>query len=140
MSHHEDSDVRTSAIVSGGVWLAVGTALAALVVWLFFRSLLASADRVEPVHPLAVGQELRLPPEPRLQVQPRQDLDAYSIREEELLTGYHWFDRATGSVRIPIAEAMRRVVEQGLPVRSASPAPDPAEPPASPGGRPGAAR
>ena len=58
-----------------------------------------------------------MPPEPRLQVDPRQDLSAYREREAALLDGYRWVDKNAGVVRIPIDEAMKRVVERGLPTR-----------------------
>jgi hypothetical protein len=50
-----------------------------------------------------------------LQVEPRQDLSAW---ETALLSGYHWVDKAAGVVRIPIDDAMKRVVESGVPTRS----------------------
>jgi hypothetical protein len=38
-------------------------------------------------------------------------------REDELLTSYGWVDRNAGVVRIPIEEAMKIVVQRGLPAR-----------------------
>jgi hypothetical protein len=38
-------------------------------------------------------------------------------RQELLLNGYGWVDREKGVARIPIDEAMRIVVERGLPTR-----------------------
>jgi hypothetical protein len=76
------------------------------------------AARVAPQFPLAVGQENRLPPEPRLQTNPRQDLLDLRAAEETTLTTYGWVDKNAGIARIPIDEAMKRVVEKGLPARA----------------------
>lgn len=62
----------------------------------------------------------QLPPEPRLQVSPSEDLAAMRAEEEAILTTYGWADRASGVVRIPIERAMELLVQRGLPVRSAA--------------------
>ena len=62
----------------------------------------------------------RLPPEPRLQTNPRQDLSDLRAREDQLLNSYGWVDKNTGVVRIPIERAMQLIVERGLPTRSES--------------------
>jgi hypothetical protein len=56
-----------------------------------------------------------------LQIAPREDLREVRAREDALLNGYQWVDKAAGVVRIPIADAMRLTVERGLPVRGAKP-------------------
>lgn len=55
---------------------------------------------------------------PRLQVSAPLDLSNFREREEAELTSYGWIDRTSGVVRIPIARAMDRVLEKGLPVRT----------------------
>ena len=73
-----------------------------------------------PASPLATG-EARLPPEPRLQVSPREDARGIPAhRKTRILNGYTWVDREAGTVRIPIAEAMKLTVQKGLPVRAAA--------------------
>jgi hypothetical protein len=72
---------------------------------------------VMPEFPLAAGQESRLPPEPRLQTNPRQDLRDLRSAEDTVLTGYGWVDKNAGIARIPIGEAMKLTVERGLPAR-----------------------
>ena len=73
-----------------------------------------------PVYPLAVGQDDRLPPEPRLQANPKQDLRDLRESEDALLKSYGWVDKNNGVVRIPIDEAMKLVLQRGLPARPAS--------------------
>src|SRR5712671_3845520 len=62
-------------------------------------------------------------PEPRLQVAPREDLQAFRAREEAELNSYGWIDRTAGIVRLPISRAMDLLVERGLPVRGTNDTP-----------------
>jgi hypothetical protein len=59
-----------------------------------------------------------LPPAPRLQQFPRAELEQFHQDEESQLQRYGWMNRDVGSVHIPIEEAMRLVVEAGLPSRT----------------------
>ena len=69
-------------------------------------------------YPLAVSQGTRLPPEPRLQTNPREDLRDFRAKEDELLGSYGWVDQRGGIVRIPIGDAMKLTVQRGLPART----------------------
>ena len=74
----------------------------------------ARARRAE--YPLAAAQENRLPPEPRLQTNPREDLrELARAAKTQILDVYGWVDRNAGVVRIPIDEAMKLTLERGLP-------------------------
>ena len=118
--HHEESDVDTQAVFRVGAGLAlVAAAIHLLVFFLFLYFSSREAVNVRPLYPLAIGQELRLPPPPRLQVAPRQDLRDLREREERILSNYDWVDQSGGRIRIPIGEAMRLAVERGFPVRQA---------------------
>jgi hypothetical protein len=68
-------------------------------------------------YPLAAGQQEQLPPIPRLQEHPQEDMSELRERQQALLNGYSWVNRDAGIVRIPIEEAMRIVVQRGLPTR-----------------------
>jgi hypothetical protein len=117
--HHEESDVDIRAIFQFGAGLMALTAVVYLVVWLLFGYLSRREDRASAgrLYPLAAGQEDRLPPEPRLQANPRQDLKDLRAAEDETLKSYQWVDRNAGIVRIPIDEAMRLTLQRGLPSR-----------------------
>lgn len=116
--HHEESDVNIRSIFGFGVGLALIGALIHLLVWVLFVYFNGREARATPEPPLAVGQESRMPPEPRLQVAPRQDLQDFRAREDEILNNYRWIDKNAGRVRIPIDVAMKLTVQRGLPVRS----------------------
>jgi hypothetical protein len=77
--------------------------------------LLERADEVEtshftPPHPLA--DERDVPPEPRLQVTPSQDLMQHEAEVKKQLTTYGWVDKKTGRVHVPIERAMELVLPE----------------------------
>ncbi len=119
--HHETTDVNIRGIIAFGVGLLVSAIVIHFLVWLLFEFFAGrQAQRVAPEFPLATAQEHRLPPEPRLQVSPREDLRELRAHEDEVLNGYGWADRAKGVVRIPITEAMKLTLQRGLPSRPAT--------------------
>lgn len=117
--HHETSDVNIRAILGFGAGLIVMAIGIHFIVWLLFGYFASrEAQRIPPDYPLAVSQRERMPPEPRLQTAPREDLRDLRSSEDELLATYGWVDRNAGIVRIPIDQAMRLTLERGLPTRS----------------------
>jgi hypothetical protein len=117
--HHEERDVNIRAILTFGAGLVVTAIVIHVLVWLLFVYFNArEAAQPPPEYPLAAEQEKRLPPEPRLQTNPREDLRELRAGEDEALTTYGWVDRNGGVVRIPIDEAMKLVVQRGLPARA----------------------
>lgn len=72
----------------------------------------------EQRYPLAVTQGERLRTAPRLQQAPPAELREFRSDEESLLEGYGWLNKDAGSVHIPIADAMRLTIEEGLPSRT----------------------
>ena len=117
---HEESDVNVSAIIRwGGALAGVTFAALAFLVWLQSMYIRAPGLVQPPRYPMAVERRGELPPEPRLQDTPQQDLRALRARQLALLTQYGWVNKESGIARIPIEEAMRLVVERGLPVREA---------------------
>jgi hypothetical protein len=117
--HHEESDVNITGILGFGAGLIVAAVLINLVVYVLFRYYDSREARpVTPQYPLAIAQENRVPPEPRLQTDPRQDLADLRAKETETLTSYGWVDQNAGIVRIPIDEAIRLTLERGLPART----------------------
>jgi hypothetical protein len=111
---YEHTDATIGIIVKFLFWLAVSAVLvhiglAGLYALLIDRAL----ERGEQRYPLAAAQGERLPPAPRLQQKPRNELYDFQQTERTLLEGYGWMNRSEGVVHIPIEEAMRLTVERG---------------------------
>jgi hypothetical protein len=116
--HHETADVNVLAVLQFGAGLLAVVAIVHLLIWVFFGFLRGrEAAPAAREYPLAATGQNRLPPEPRLQTSPRDDLRDLRALEDQLLTSYGWVDKNAGVVRIPIEEARKIVVEKGLPVR-----------------------
>jgi hypothetical protein len=114
---HETSDINIRAVFGFAAGLFVTAVVIHGLIWLLFLYFdRRHAVRDDATPPLAVGTT-RLPPEPRLQTNPRQDLQDLRESEERTLTTYGWVDRNGGTVRIPIDQAMKLTVERGLPTR-----------------------
>ena len=79
------------------------------------------SEATERRYPLAATEEQRLPPVPRLQQFPRNELYTFRTEERDRLESYGWENKAAGTVHIPIEEAMKLTVERGLPVQAADP-------------------
>lgn len=65
-------------------------------------------------------------PTPRLQTDDATDMQTFKWQEEQILNAQPWQDQ-TGTVHIPIDEAMKLVAQRGLPVRSGNQAGTPAK-------------
>jgi cytoskeletal protein RodZ len=117
---HETSDVNIRVVLGFGLGLIVVAFVLHVGIWLLFMAFAnREAHQGAPEFPLAVGRQSQLPPEPRLQTNPRQDLKDLRAAEDAILDHYGWVDKSTGVVQIPIGEAMKLAVERGLPARSA---------------------
>ena len=111
---YEERDVafRPLVLVAGViVSVIVGTFL---LMGVLDRGLVArEAERSAPMNPLAESYGRQEPPSPRLQDDPRRDLALLRAREQALLDGYGWIDRAAGRVRVPVARAIELLVAEG---------------------------
>jgi len=118
---HTDASART--ILKFLAWLAGFALLIHAGLALLFNLFVEQrVEREAPQYPLAIGEGPRVPPEPRLQRFPREDIMNFRLGEEALLHQYGWVDRTAGVVHIPIEEAMRLTVERGMPSRQQDPA------------------
>ena len=116
--HHETSDVNIRGVLAFAAGLAFAVAFVSFLVYGLFGYFSARETRAaSPQYPLAAAEDTRVPPEPRLQTNPRQDLEQFRSNEDQILTTYGWVDKNGGVVRIPIDEAMKRILERGLPAR-----------------------
>jgi hypothetical protein len=118
---HEESDVNVSAIIRFGIGLLVIGVLAHVFLWWLQGTYSRQNQRAQTqVYPLAAGQQDRLPPSPRFQDNPQQELQDLRAKQKALLEGYGWVSKDAGVARIPIEDAMKMVVERGVPVREAA--------------------
>jgi hypothetical protein len=120
---HEHTDIEPAIAWRVAIWLSVSMGISAAIVygtfWLFEGQEYA-ANRAAQVFPLA-GQ-VKEPPAPHLQTQPFKDIYLLRQAEQEKLTTYAWVDKATGTVRIPIEDALRLLTERGMfPARTEQP-------------------
>jgi hypothetical protein len=145
---HETTDTEAGPVVRFAVSLLIVTlGIAALVIG-FYKYLDTRESREKAgKYPMAETVERPLPPAPRLQNYPFQDVQQLRSEDVRLLERYAWVDKNGGVVRIPIERAIDVLAERGLPHRAAAPATTPAEgpgaaarePSASPPSRPPAA-
>ena len=117
---HEESDVNVRAILGSGLALVVVAVIIHVFLWWLQGLSQSQAGRAQvQTYPLAAGQQDQLPPGPRLQEHPQQDMSELRQKQDAILNGYGWVNREAGIARIPIEDAMRIVVERGLPAREA---------------------
>ena len=112
---HETRDANIGNVIMFGVGLALLTAFG-LAVSAGVLHYFAVHQQLGP--PASPFENVRaLPPAPRLQVAPLQDLGHYLAGQDRELNSYGWVDRKAGMVRIPIDRAMDRLLQKGLPAR-----------------------
>ena len=121
-THRETSDVDLAGVLRFAIGLIVAGIAIHVLVWYLLVYFSREAARPVPAEfPLATGTLRRLPPEPRLQTDPRGDLTHMRQDEDRILQSYGWIDRNAGIVRIPIDEAMKLTLQRGLRARPAAP-------------------
>lgn len=131
-SSYEHTDATVSPILKSLFWLVVAATLIHVGLGGMYELLIRQGVQQEDAerrYPLAATEEQRLPAAPQLQQFPSSELYQFRLDEERHLSSYGWENKAAGTVRIPIGEAMRLTVERGLPVRAA----DASQPATTPG-------
>jgi hypothetical protein len=112
---HEESDVNVRAIFGFAGGLLIIGAIVHVLLALLFGYYTRESARGSRLFPLAAQSQEQLPPEPRLQTNPAEDMQRLRAREDAVLRTYGWVDQGAGVARIPIAEAMKLTVQRGLP-------------------------
>jgi hypothetical protein len=102
---YERSDADPRLIAA----LALGVAAFLIVTPFALLWVYPGADRLG-----APPAEWPMPPQPRLQVRPKADLDVLHAMERERLASFGWVDRDRRIVRIPIERAMGLLSQRGL--------------------------
>lgn len=110
-----DRDILPGRILGFAGFVVVLAAAAAVACWLLFGGFQGALVRRDPPPPALPEARARvLPPEPRLQIDPTVDMDAYRAREQALLSSYGWSDREAATARIPIDRAIDLYTTGGL--------------------------
>ncbi|MBZ5609266.1 MAG: hypothetical protein LAP38_13465 [Acidobacteriia bacterium] len=110
-SGHELREVSVPFIVVSLVALLIGAFLSCLLtvgIFQFFHSTYRP-DRAVSESPQVV------PPEPRVEEKPFQQLLSERAREQHILNSYAVIDQKQGIVRVPIGRAIDMLAEKGLP-------------------------
>jgi hypothetical protein len=138
---HEESDVSVRGVGTFVGLLFLGLIIVSGLMYVMFQLLERYAESKEAVpSPMARSAAERLPPPgvPRLQgapdhrslddpnaifekKEPTLEWDALRKKYREDLEYYGEVDPGTGMIRIPIAEAKKRLLEKGLPTRQTAP-------------------
>ena len=135
--HHASPDDEYAFTPEGATYEHTDTAIAPVAKFLFWLFIAAIAthfglagvykllvdqgvksEASERRYPLAATEERRVPPVPRLQQFPRNELYTFRNEERDRLETYGWESKAAGTVHIPIEEAMKLMVERGLPAQA----------------------
>lgn len=121
---HQPDVVPSRPIAIASVVLVLVLVLGYLIpTALEYQWMAREAQQSAPANPLAEIEGRRLPPAPRLQVNPVRDMAELRRAEDRVLNGYAWVDEEAGIARIPIDRAMAIVAEKGLPPAAPTPAP-----------------
>jgi hypothetical protein len=129
---HEASDVHVGSIVKFVAGLFVLTVITFVLMKLLYNVLETRAANADPpARPMAMSEQERLPPEPRLQAAPGfgvnlgEGKEMINLQLREPQAEYNelhkiWKDALegkpdprTGKISMPIEEAMKKVVEDG---------------------------
>lgn len=136
-----DREINLRGILGSGIVLVVVTVISALLMWWMLRAFgTADARKDPPASPIPAARQQPLPPEPRLQINDKEDMRGLRAREDAILNEPAWVDQGQGTARIPIGVAMEAIVARGLaPVGGGAPAAAPQAAPQNDAGQaPGA--
>lgn len=118
---YDPSEVSAPLVVKALIIVATALVLAIVVCGLFYVAM-QTPQQKQSVFLSTVQQRTRslVPPEPRLQstpghpISPEQELTQMRRQDDDVLSTYGWVNQQEGIARIPIDEAMRLLVQQGL--------------------------
>jgi hypothetical protein len=113
-SGHETRDTGVALIALSAAGLAVVILIVFLLMWGTFN-LLKNDQQANDVSLSPLAPAVQIPPQPRLQEHPAEELRQLRERENKELTTYGWQDQKAGIVRIPIDRAMDILAQKGFP-------------------------
>jgi hypothetical protein len=118
---YETRDANVGGVLNFLVVLSVILVSSALVCWGLFRFFsMHDDDHRAATSPFAETRQVPLGIQ--LQVNPREEWLKYRAEQERNLQTLTWENKANGTVRVPIDQAMDILVKKGLPVQGEAPA------------------
>jgi hypothetical protein len=108
---HETREVSVPFIFASLTALIIGAFLAALLavgIFQFFKATYKPDEKAKE----SIQQ---VPPEPRIEEYPAEQLQGIRSREDHILSSYALIDKDHGIVRVPIDKAIDMLAEKGLP-------------------------
>lgn len=119
----EKSDFAHRRVLIGGACFIGGMWLTVALLFFYFAYLKNYRAQVSPPALPITRSGAALPPQPRLQASPEQDLKTFRAREDWELTHYYWLDKSKGQVAIPIEQAIQSIAGRGIAPQNAAPNP-----------------
>ena len=111
---HEHREVSVRLIVVSLGFLAVATFFVMLLVigiFRYFYDTYSTAEATRLSRPV-------IPPEPRIEVAPYQQVQDLRAKEDHILNSYAWVNKESGTVRIPIDKAIDLLAAKGVPTHN----------------------
>jgi hypothetical protein len=108
----KDADVISLGMIAVLLFLIIAVCL--LVCW----GILHEFNRSRAVHErprIRAAEEVAQMPQPQLITRPGKEWSEVRLLEQTKLQTLGWVDRQAGVARVPISEAMKLLVERGLP-------------------------
>ncbi|HKV03930.1 MAG TPA: hypothetical protein VJO53_02360 [Candidatus Acidoferrales bacterium] len=114
---YEPRDASIRGLLQFAFWMAVVLAVTLLGMKWTFDYFKKSQPLGATMSPMVRTTDRMLPPSPRLQTQPHQELQDYCAEQQQEVGTYGWVDQQSGVVRIPVDRAMDLILARGLPAR-----------------------
>ena len=107
---HEQSEVSVRVIVVSLAVLLIG----ALMVCFLVVGIFQYFHHENQVDQIVKNTQQQIPPEPRVEEHPWEQLVTVRAREDHVLNTYAWVDQQNGVVRVPINQAIDMLAKQGV--------------------------
>jgi hypothetical protein len=105
---HEVFETNVPLVIKFGIGLTILAVISMVLMWLMFI-VVEDYNAMTFEKPSPMFEENVLPPEPRLQVIPEEDMIALQEAEAKKLNNYAWVIRTAEIVQIPIDRAMHLI-------------------------------
>ena len=110
-----DRELSLKGLIIFAIGLTVVVVAMAALMWVLSGALKKHLVAQDPPRPrLPAARTQPLPPEPRLQTRPEEDLRLMREEEHLLLSTFDWVDETSGVARVPIDTAIDLLAKQSM--------------------------